>query len=423
MANKCLRGVKVMRVILHADANSFYASVEVLYRPWLMGMPVAVAGDPEARHGIILTATSAAKKGYGIKVGMTIRDAKERCPGLICLPPQYELYIYFSRRLLAIYHEYSDRVESFGLDEAWIDISNPGVDLVQGEKTAHEIRERVKRELGITVSVGVAQNKIFAKLGSDVKKPDAVTVIPTEVAWELPVSALLYVGPATERTLLKLNIKTIGELARCDDGILKHWLKKPGLMLKLFALGGDESPVMPTGLEQAIKSIGNSTTTPRDIRDIDDAKCVYSMLTESVVSRMAENGVMTKCISISIRTTKLEVSSCQRTVKDPTQLYSEVFGAAMELFEERYRNSYPLRSAGLSCGSFVAAGAPVQLDLFGNHERRKREADAAKAVESARNRYGQSIILRGRTLTIPEFAAINPREEHTIHPEVYYRGG
>ena len=230
------------RVILHCDANAFYASVECLYTPSIRHRPVAVCGSVEERHGIVLTKNQIAKQ-FGVQTGEAIWQARQKCPDLICVPPDYGLYIRFSKRMRRIYEEYSDRVESFGLDEAWIDLSNPGLTIRDGERIAHEIRLRVKRELGITVSVGVSFNKIFAKLGSDMKKPDAVTVIPAdsfrEKVWPLPVGDLLFVGPATRRKLADMNVRTIGDLARFDAECLRGRLGKPGLVLKAYAAGLD----------------------------------------------------------------------------------------------------------------------------------------------------------------------------------------
>ena len=251
------------RVILHCDANAFYASVECLYTPSIRHSPVAVCGSVEERHGIVLTKNQIAKQ-FGVQTGEAIWQARQKCPDLICVPPDYGLYIRFSKCMRRIYEEYSDRVESFGLDEAWIDLSNPGLTIRDGERIAHEIRLRVKRELGITVSVGVSFNKIFAKLGSDMKKPDAVTVIPPDsfrdMVWPLPVGDLLFVGQATRRKLADMNVRTIGDLARFDAECLRSRLGKPGLMLKAYAAGLDRSPVMPADERMAIQSIGNSTT-------------------------------------------------------------------------------------------------------------------------------------------------------------------
>ena len=263
------------RVILHCDANSFYASVEMLYDPTIRDKPVAVGGSVEQRHGIILTKNQKAK-ACGIKTGEAIWQAKQKCPELVCVPPDYPLYVRFSKKMRRLYEQYSDRVESFGLDEAWIDLTNPGVTIADGERIAHEIRERVKGELGITVSVGVSFNKIFAKLGSDMKKPDAVTVIPPEDfcdrIWHLPAGELLYVGPSTRRKLARMNVRTIGDLARLETEVVQYCLGKNGLLLKAYANGLDESPVMPVDFRAAIKSVGNSTTPPHDLVTEADAR-------------------------------------------------------------------------------------------------------------------------------------------------------
>lgn len=213
------------RVILHVDANSFYISVESVYQPQLWSVPAAVGGDVEARHGIILTKNQLAKK-YGVQTGMAIWQARQTCPGLVCVTPDYGLYVRFSERMRRIFDLYSNRVESFGLDEAWIDVSNPGVTIRDGERIANEIRTRVREQLGITVSVGVSFNKIFAKLGSDYRKPDAVTVISRddyrEIVWPLNAGDLLYVGRSTTKKLENLGVHTIGDLARMDTGVLQR---------------------------------------------------------------------------------------------------------------------------------------------------------------------------------------------------------
>ena len=282
------------RVILHCDANAFYASVECLYTPSIRHRPVAVCGSVEERHGIVLTKNQVAKQ-FGVQTGEAIWQARQKCPDLICVPPDYALYIRFSRRMRRLYEEYSDRVESFGLDEAWIDLSTPGLTIRDGERIGHEIRLRVKHELGITVSVGVSFNKIFAKLGSDMKKPDAVTVISQDsfrdMVWPLPVGDLLFVGPATRRRLADMNVRTIGDLARFEAECLRSRLGKPGLMLKAYAAGLDRSPVMPADERMAIQSIGNSTTPPHDLETMADARCLYYLLAESVAARLRQEGL------------------------------------------------------------------------------------------------------------------------------------
>lgn len=207
------------RTILHCDMNNFYASVECLYNPALRGKPVAVGGDVEARHGIILAKNYEAKK-YGVQTGEALWQAKQKCPGLTIVPPSFEKYLRFSRLAREIYGCYTDRIESFGLDECWLDLTGSERLFGGGKAVADKLRERIKFELGVTISVGVSHNKIFAKLGSDMKKPDATTVITREnykdVVWPLPVSDLLFVGPATTRKLARYGIHTIGQLAQAD---------------------------------------------------------------------------------------------------------------------------------------------------------------------------------------------------------------
>ena len=413
------------RTILHSDANTFYASVEMVDNPEIRDFPLAVCGDPEARHGIVLTANRLAKS-RGVKTGMAIWQARQVCHDLLLTEPHYRRYIRFSKKMRKIYEQYSDRVESFGLDECWLDVSNPGVTIEDGERIAHEIRNRVRNELGITVSVGVADNKIFAKLGSDMKKPDAVTVIHPDTfqqkIWSLPVSDLLYVGPRTAKKLRDINIGTIGALATAPSDVLRYKLGKNGLMLQAFANGLDESPVMPVDVSMAIKSVGNSTTTPHDIVSLEDARCVYYLLCESVGARLREHGFRSSCVSISIRTTELAWYSCQRKLNRPTNITSEIAQIACELFAERFQRYLPLRSVGVSCGSLVSDKMPIQLDMLGDQEQREKAELVDAAVDSLRNRYGNQIIQRGVVLTDSAFASINPKDDHTIHPVPFFAG-
>ena len=264
------------RVILHSDCNSFYASVEALHRPELRDKPMAVGGDPEARHGIVLTANYIAKR-FDVKTGMTLWQAKAVCPDIVFVPPRMDLYLRFSKMAREIYSEYSDLQEPYGLDESWLDVTESTGIKGDGLKIAQEISKRIKFELGITVSIGVSFNKIFAKLGSDYKKPDAITTMYENEfrtkAWNLPASDLLYVGKSTNRKLKNLGINTIGELAGTDMDLLQSHLGKMGAILWSFANGYDDSPVRKENTHGEIKSIGNSTTTPRDLENDQDVKC------------------------------------------------------------------------------------------------------------------------------------------------------
>jgi DNA polymerase-4 len=342
------------------------------------------------------------------------------------MPPEYEKYIRFSGHMRKIYEEFTDRVESFGLDECWMDISNPRVNLSDGEKLADKLRHRITDELGITVSVGVSFNKIFAKLGSDMKKPDATTVISRESfqqqVWPLPVSDLLFVGPHTTKKLANWNINTIGQLANYPTENIQQKLGKNGLILQDFAKGLDSSPVMPVEARAAIKSVGNSTTLPRDVETISEASAVIYLLSESVAARLREHGFRSGCIAISVRDTKLNCPSCQRTIDYTTALAGDIARTAISLFRERYTQMLPLRSMGVHCSSLVPDDSPIQLDLLGKALHREKELTLAKTIDDIRRRFGQMSIQRGIVLAEKPFADINPKDDHTIHPVPFYTG-
>ena len=311
------------RTVLHIDMNSCFASIECLHQPAIRDKPVAVGGDVEARHGIILAKNQIAKK-YNIKTGEALWQARQKCPELVIVQPHYDLYLRFSRLARQIYSEYSPQVEPFGIDECWVDMT--GIEKLNkgAEALANEIRERIKFELGITVSIGVSFNKIFSKLGSDYKKPDAVSVFTRENfrerIWPLPVSDLLYVGPATTRKLSKYGIHTIGELAQTDPQYLQDWFGKLGFVLYSFANGLDTTPVCSTGDEAIIKSVGNSTTAPRDLSCDDDASIIYWMLSESVAERMRDDGFLCRTVQIYVRDNELNWFERQMKLPAPTCL-------------------------------------------------------------------------------------------------------
>ena len=385
------------RVVLHVDANSFYASVEVLYHPWLRGKAVSVCGDPAERHGIVLASTPPAKR-RGVKTGMAIWQAKQVCPELVCVPPNYRLYVHFSKMIHAIEEAWTDRIEAFGLDENWMELTQPGLTMDEGVRTAETIRRQVREELGITVSVGVSFNKILSKLGSDMKKPDAVTVLDEEHwkerVWPLPVSDLLYVGPRTARKLIPMNILTIGDLARTPPEILRRKFGKNGLMLRDFANGLDTMPVRPVGVEETIKSVGNSATAPHDIATAENARCVCYLLAESVGARLREAGMRCESVSLSARTTELACAGHQCML--------------------------PLRSLGVSVGQLRLDSQPLQIDLFGERQRLRQEA-LDRALDGLRQRFGHQAVMRGIVLTDKEFVRVNPKEEHFIHPVAFLR--
>ncbi len=415
-----------MRVILHCDANGFYASCELMERPALRGLPVSVGGDPEARHGIVLASSREAKR-YGIKTGMVLWQARQLCPQLIILPPNFKLYMHMSRKLRHMYEEYSPKVESYGLDECWLDLTSRGVTLEDGKHLADTLRKRAWEELGLTLSVGVSWNKIFAKLGSDYKKPDATTLITPEnykeLVWPLPAGDLLFVGPRTVPKLRRRGVNTIGDIAAQPRNTLAAWFGKVGVMHHINARGEDESPVMDVGFESSIKSVGNSTTTPQNMETVEDVHCVFTLLAESVARRLREAGLKGHCINIHVRDVKLRTAGCQKTVPYDTALSSDIIKVAMELFENRgYAIMLPLRSIGVSVSSLVQESEPVQQDLFGYAQKREKQRDLAVTVDSIRERYGTQVIMRGNVLQNTAFSGINPHDDHTIHPVPFYTG-
>ncbi len=406
------------RVILHSDANCFYASVESVYRPELRKVPMAVCGDPEARHGIVLTKNYIAK-AYGVSTGEAIWQAKQKCPELVVVQPNFPLYMAYSKRLRKIYESYTDRVEAFGLDESWMDMSQPGFSIEDGRRLADALRDRVRREMEITVSVGVSFNKVFAKLGSDMKKPDGTTVIRRDdfqsVVWPLPARDLLYVGSHTDRKLGEMRIRTIGDLARADRALLSGRLGKNGCMLQDYARGLDAAPVLPSDFESAVKSISNSTTLPRDLRSMDDVRSVLYMLAESVGSRLRKQGMLSGCVSVSGRSTDLSVASCQKRVPC-TCLTGEIARAATALFAERLAYMLPLRSVGIGLSDLQGGDAPVQLDMFGQAQRRLRAEALDRTIDRLASRYGRRVVRRGVVLAEEDFARIRPSEVNLMNP-------
>ena len=410
------------RTILHADMNNCYASIEMLHHPKLRGHPVAVGGSVEQRHGIILARNYEARP-YGIKVGQALWEARQKCPGLIIVPPDYGKYLRYSRLFRKILSDYSPQVEPFGLDEAWADVSGIERHGGDGQVIADEIRERVKFELGVTVSVGVSYNKIFSKLGSDIKKPDATTVITEEnykdVVWPLPAADLLGVGHATKAKLQRYGINTIGDIATTDPMFLKGWLGKWGLFLHTYANGLDSSPVVETGEEGVVKSIGNSTTCPRDIENQADAHIVFQNLAESVAERMRELGLQAKTVEISVRRSDLSGFVRQRTLKQPTHISTELCAEALILLRANYKWELPLRSIGIRGSGLVPIGDVRQLSIFEDEIRRDRRETLEFTIDTIRHRYGHYAIDRALLHLDAKLGKLNPKEEHVIHPIGY----
>ena len=414
------------RVILHSDMNNCYASIELLYRPELRGKPVAVGGDPEARHGIVLAKDQIAKKA-GVKTGMALWQARQVCPDIVFVPPRMDLYLKFSRLAHEIYGEYTDKQEAFGIDESWLDVTESCSIKGDGMTVANQISSRIKKELGITVSIGVSWNKIFAKLGSDYKKPDAITKISREnykeIVWPLKAEELLYVGRATKRKLNQYGIRTIGELATADRKFLHRTLGKMGVVLSVFANGDDQTPVSYEDEHAPIKSIGNSTTTPRDLENETDVSIIVYLLAESVSARLRENHFVGDVIEISVRDNELHSFTRQRKVSMPTNITSEIGSYAMQIFKENYNWNKPIRSIGVRVADLMTDTVPVQLDLFNNQERRDRQHKMDLAVDEIRRRFGYYSIQRGMMYQDRRLSSVNAKDDHTVHPHGYMERG
>lgn len=411
------------RVVIHSDANCFYASVEMLYHPEFAGKPLAVGGDPEARHGIVLTANYIAKR-QGVKTGMALWQARQVCPELIFVPPRMDLYLKFSSMLREIYSDYTDKIEPYGCDEAYLDVTNSISLKGDGRKIAEEISTRVKKELGITVSEGISWNKIYAKLGSDYKKPDAITEFNREnyksIIWKLPVSDLLYVGRSTNKTLAKYGIHTIGALADTDPDFLLKTFGKMGLVIHSFANGWDESPVAAQDYSAPIKSIGNGTTTPRDLENELDVQITFMALAESVSARLRKHGFKCNTVAISIRDNELYHFSRQMHLREPTDITDEIMKAAMELFRNNYDWSHPIRSLGVRGADLVTADIPVQMSLFMDEEKRAKMEIMDKTVDEIRRRFGYFSIQRAFMYQDKILSKLDAQGSHTVHPVGYF---
>ena len=409
-----------MRTILHSDCNGFYASVECLYDPELRDKPMAVGGDADKRHGIILAKNELAKK-YNIKTGEAIWQAREKCPSLVVVPPRFDRYMRFSKMCRRIYSDYTDRIESFGLDEAWLDVSGNDRD---GVTIANEIRRRVREELGITVSIGVSFNKIFAKLGSDYKKPDAVTLISKEnfrdIVYPLDVGDLLYVGRSTKKKLNLLGVYTIGELAAFPLPLLRDNFGKWGDILYSFSNGLDSSPVMRADETSAIKSIGNSTTAVRDLENIEDVKMIFMVLCDSVCRRLREHGARARLVSIWVRDKELYSFTRQRKLLSPTDITDEVLKNVMDLFAYNYDWKKSIRSLGVSVGELSSVNESVQLTFLCDEAMRERKMSLDRSLDALKNRFGTFCVRPAVLMKDPRLSGFNPKIEHVIHPVGYF---
>ena len=386
------------RVILHCDLNCFYASVELLSHPELRGVPVAVCGDPEARHGIILAKNEPAK-AFGVKTAETIWQAKKKCPDLVLLPPHHDRYADYSRRVNAIYGDYTDLVEPFGIDESWLDVSG-SLHLFGGDAKAlaDTIRARIKAELGLTISVGVSFNKVFAKLGSDYKKPDATTVIPAqgwqEIVYPLPVGDLLYVGRAAQEVLSRYGVHTIGELAKCPQEMLETLMGKMGTQLYQYANGLDKSPVRGAADREPVKSVGNSTTFRKDLTTWDEVRTGIALLSDSVAMRLRRHGLYCMGVQVGLKDNKFQSVSRQKMLDHSTHLMREINDAALELIKLAWKAPTPIRLLSVTAIHLTPeAETYQQLDLLGQAPRvREKQEKVERAMDDIRRKYGHGAI-------------------------------
>lgn len=409
------------RVILHVDLNNFYASVEALHNEHFRVVPMAVCGEVELRHGIVLAKNQMANE-MGVKTGDTLFEARRKCPNIEFCSANFSLYLRFSKLARSIYERYTDKVESFGIDECWLDVTESVKLFGDGEQIAHKIRKDIFRELGITVSVGVSDNKIFAKLGSDYKKPNAVTVINKEnykqIAFPLPVQDLLFVGKATRQKLNHIGIYTIGDLAECEQNILTNVLGIWGKYLHEYANGEDRSQVCKSGLNSIIKSVGNSTTTKRDMQTENDIKCVITMLADSVGSRLKEYNLKGGCISLYLRTSELNVSNRQKSIKIPTSSSSEIANIAFEIFQSYNFKNFRFRALGIQVSNVISdKKCETQLDMFCSVEKILKKEKLEKGIDKIRSKFGYNSIKKAIMFTDESLTEIvNPKDENVIHP-------
>ncbi len=385
--------------ILHIDMNNFYASVETLYHPEYRDVPMAVAGDKESRHGIILAKNMLAKQ-MGVKTAEPIWQAKQKCPQLRLAPPHHQRYAHFSRLAKEIYCQYTDLVEPFSLDECWLDVYGSQRLFGDGEQIAQQIRERVKKELGLTVSIGVSFNKVFAKLGSDYKKPDAVTVFGRKemesIIWKLPCEDLLFVGPRTEKTLKKFGLHTIGDVARMELSAMRGMLGRMGETLWIYANGLDDSPVAPADAHEPAKSIGHSVTLPRDITTEPEVRKTLLSLSESVAQSLRAQGVKAGEVQITVKSGDFEEFQRQCRLDPPVCDSQSLYQAALSLYR-RENKRCSIRLLGIRAGKLCGAGEG-QLSLFDGTDGRERREKLETAVDGLRERFGRESVSRAMAI-------------------------
>ena len=410
-------------VILHSDLNNFYASVECLSRPELKDKPVVVCGNKSDRHGIVLAKNQIAKE-MGVKTGDVLWEAKQKCGDLVEIPANFKLYLEYSKKIRKIYEKYTDKIEAFGIDECWLDCTHSTKLFGSGLEIAHKIADEIMEKTGLTVSIGISYNKVFAKLGSDYKKPSGITEITCDnfkdIAWNLPVEDLLYVGRATKKKLNKFNIFTIGDLAKADKAWLTVNLGKWGEYLHDFANGKDMSNVLNFDEHRSVKSIGNSLTNYKDLTNDDDIKSLIYLLSDSVASRLRESGFK-KCnvVHLYARTSDLDSFGAQHKLSYPTMISGEIADAAFGIFKSLFKGGYSIRALGVSVSGFDTHADQMSFqDLDTKHVKREK---LEKSVDKIREKYGNKSIQKLVVLRDKRMAGLDVKDDHVIHPESFFK--
>ena len=389
------------RTILHCDLNNYFASVESIKHPEYQNIPMIVGGETEQRHGIVLAKNGLAKK-YGIQTGESIYQARVKCPDLVIAEPHYDEYLYYSKIVRQIYARVTDQIESMGIDECWLDVTASRDLFGSGREIAEKLRRSVKAETGLTISVGVSFNKVFAKLGSDMKKPDAVTEIPydtfREIVWPLPAFEMLGVGMKTYKKIYYRGCRTIGDIAQMKVEYLESWLGKLGKVLWVYANGLENSRVLWKNEADPIKSIGHGTTTVQDLENQTEVRYVLEELAEEVGTKLRANRLSAGGVSVQVRENDMTVREYQCQLPHRTQLAREIAGEAAELFRRKHTWRLPLRSVTVRAIGIDSENAPDQLDLFTDHRKRDKLLSLESAMDDIRERFGTHAVTSGSYL-------------------------
>lgn len=398
------------RAILHSDANCFYASVETVLNPDFRGQAIAVCGSPEERHGIVLAKSEKAKRA-GVKTGMANWQAKQCCRDPIIVPPQYDYYLKFSKLLHGIYRRFTDQVEPFGMDECWLDVTySPGDPM----EIAEEIRQAVKDELGLTVSIGVSFNKVFAKLGSDYKKPDAITQISKEhfkeIVWPLPCSDLLYCGNATTAKLGSMGVRTIGGIALLPVDVMQRKFGKNGVALWKYANGLDDSRVAHQDFTAPAKSVGHGITCVADLENMDEARKVIFALSLDIGYKLRYMNLRATGVQLYVRNSELSFCSWQKRLEMATQDEGTIALAAYSLLEEKYSWHNPIRSITVTATQLDSSQNPTQLSMLLDYERLVRREKLNESIDTIRDRYGKYAVIPALVLGEKKMPVGNDRE-------------